>query len=150
MGGIGAKENELGSRGYRSPWIAALPPDAIAIQSLAVKSHSELPEPLRSQTADVEIDVADFPTEDLADSLGLDTPFDLLGLFEGPGKAKYWTPRTEQKTPRLTLFRRAILDYWAENTEPLGDIIAHIVVNELGHHYGLGDDELQEIRAQFN
>lgn len=137
----------MGSKDYASPWLHLSAPDAAQILAIADYMKGQLPDPLRTQTENVTLQVDEFPSEDLGDDLGLETPFDLLGLFEGVGKAKYWTPRTTQKHPTLTLFRRAILDQWAESQEPLGEIIMHIVVNELGHHFGLSDDDIAEIEA---
>lgn len=135
----------MGSSEYTSPWLNLSAPSDAQILSIAAFMWSQLPQQLREHTQNVNFEVIDFPPEELADDLGLETPFDLLGLFEGTGKAKYWTPRTAQKRQTLTLFRRAILDQWAESEEPLGEIIKHVIVNELGHHYGLSDDDIAAI-----
>jgi predicted Zn-dependent protease with MMP-like domain len=79
--------------------------------------------------------------------MALETPFDLLGLFEGRGIADRWNPSTGEGPNRVTLYRRAILDYWAENEETLGDIIAHVLIHEIGHHFGLSDDDMERIEA---
>lgn len=129
-------------------WGNRLPPDDDMIKSLALTAYAHLPQKLRTLTTNVTIHVTDYPSEDIADDLGLETPFDLLGLYEGQGEAKLWTPRAKQNPNRLTLYRRAILDYWAENEEPLGEIIAHIVTSELGHHFGLSEDEIAQIENQ--
>jgi predicted Zn-dependent protease with MMP-like domain len=148
---IGLTGKQLGSKTYTQGHANQLPPNAETIRALAVAAQAQLPEALRAETAHVTITVIEFPGEDLADDLGLETPFDLLGLFEGHGSAKYWTPRAASKQPdRLTLFRRAILDYWAENNEPLGEIVTHIVINELGHHYGLNEESLHDIENKLN
>lgn len=135
----------MGSKNYTSPWLNSSAPDASQILAIADYVRERLPDSFKADTRAVDIQVDEFPSEEIGDDLGLETPFDLLGLFEGSGKAKYWTPRSTQKQPTLTLFRRAILDQWAESNEPLGEIITHIVVNELGHHFGLSDDEIAEI-----
>ena len=77
--------------------------------------------------------------------MGLASPFDLLGLFEGVGIAERWNPGTGEEANRITLYRRAILDYWAENEESLGDIITHVLIHELGHHFGLSDSDMERI-----
>lgn len=135
----------MGSKDYASPWLNLSAPDADQILALAHHIKDRLPEPLREQTQTVSLHVAEFPSEDLGDDLALETPFDLLGLFEGRGKAEYWTPRGATDQPTLTLFRRAILDHWADGDEPLGEIILHIIANELGHHFGLKEDEIAAI-----
>jgi len=79
------------------------------------------------------------------DDLSLETPFDLLGLFEGRGIAERWNPQTGEGPNRITLYRRAILDYWAENEETMGDIVTHVLIHEIGHHFGLSDDDMERI-----
>ena len=80
-------------------------------------------------------------------SIGLETPFDLLGLFEGKGLSERFTIETGELSNRILLYRRPILDYWAENDETLGDIIAHVLIHEIGHHFGLSDDDMERIEA---
>ncbi|MCC0031461.1 MAG: metallopeptidase family protein, partial [Brucellaceae bacterium] len=99
----------------------------------------------RELTGEVQIQIAEFPTEEIMDDLALETPFDLLGLFEGRGIAERWTPQTGEGPNRVTLYRRAILDYWAENEETLGDIVTHVLIHEIGHHFGLSDDDMEHI-----
>ncbi|MEM0899334.1 MAG: metallopeptidase family protein [Pseudomonadota bacterium] len=141
----------MGSHRYESRWATSIPPENIDIRAIALEARDNLPEPLRSDTMHIKIEVTDFPCEELGETLGLETPFDLLGIFEGSGRKRYWTPRTtSSKTETLTLFRRAILDYWAENRESLGEVVSHIVANELGHHYGLNDREIGDIEYLLN
>ncbi|TCD13787.1 metallopeptidase family protein [Oricola cellulosilytica] len=126
-------------------WTDRLSPDLATIESIAVNAYAHLPEDFRKLTADVQILVEDFPTDEISDDLGLETPFDLLGLFEGRGVAERWTPGTGEHPNRITLYRRAILDYWSENEETLGDIVTHVLIHELGHHFGLSDDDMERI-----
>ena len=91
--------------------------------------------------------MAEFPTDEIMDDLSLETPFDLLGLFEGRGIAERWNPATGEGPNRITLYRRAILDYWAENEETMGDIVTHVLIHEIGHHFGLSDDDMERIEA---
>lgn len=135
----------MASKDYASPWLDQVAPDSDQIATIAHHMRDRLPEPLRGQTQGVLLHVAEFPTEDIGDDLALETPFDLLGLFEGYGKAEYWTPGDARAQPTLTLYRRAILDQWADSEETLGDIIMHIVANELGHHFGLNEEEIADI-----
>ncbi|WP_306117164.1 MULTISPECIES: metallopeptidase family protein [unclassified Roseitalea] len=128
-------------------WDQRFAPDLAAIEKIAREAYAHLPREFRKLTGDVQIRIADFPSDDVLDDLGLDTPFDLLGLFEGRGIAELWNPATGQETNRITLYRRAILDYWCENDETLGDIVTHVLVHELGHHFGLSDDDMARIEA---
>ena len=128
-------------------WDQRFAPDLAAIEKIAREAYAHLPAEFRTLTGDVQIRIADCPTEDITDDLGLETPFDLLGLFEGRGIAELWNPATGDQANRITLYRRAILDYWAENDETLGDIVTHVLIHELGHHFGLSDDDMARIEA---
>ena len=62
-----------------------------------------------------------------------------------PTDLRRWNPQTGEGPNRITLYRRAILDYWAENEETLGDIVAHVLIHEIGHHFGLSDEDMERI-----
>ncbi len=129
-------------------WADRLSPDLATMESIALTAYAHLPKEFRDLTTDVQIFVAEFPTDEIADDLGLETPFDLLGLFEGRGIAERWNPQTGEGPNRITLYRRAILDYWAESDEMLGDIVTHVLIHEIGHHFGLSDDDMARIEEQ--
>ncbi|MCT7376374.1 metallopeptidase family protein [Chelativorans salis] len=126
-------------------WHDQLSPSLAEFELLAMETYANLPEEFRKLTGDIVIQIAEFPTEEIMDDLALETPFDLLGLFEGRGIAERWNPATGDGPNRVTLYRRAILDYWAENEETLGDIVAHVLIHEIGHHFGLSDDDMARI-----
>ena len=128
-------------------WSSKLSPSLQDMELLALEAFALLPEQFRELTGEVQIQIAEFPTEEIMDDLALETPFDLLGLFEGRGIAERWTPQTGEGPNRVTLYRRAILDYWAENEETLGDIVTHVLIHEIGHHFGLSDDDMEHIEA---
>ena len=91
------------------------------------------------------ISVTDFPTEEVQKDMDAG-PFDLLGLFQGIGLAHdAATPETGRMPNMVFLYRRAILDYWAEHEETLGAIVTHVLVHEIGHHFGLSDDDMYGI-----
>ncbi|WP_274426140.1 metallopeptidase family protein [Chelativorans sp. YIM 93263] len=134
------------ARNYQTrAWQNQLSPSLSEIELLAMETYANLPDDFRKLTGDVIIRVAEFPSEEIMDHLALETPFDLLGLFEGLGIAERWNPATGEGPNRITLYRRAILDYWTENDETLGDIVAHVLIHELGHHFGLSDDDMARI-----
>jgi len=120
-------------------------PTLSAFESLAIEAYGHLPEEFRALTKDLIIEIADFPTDDVFEDMALETPFDLLGLFEGRGISERFTMETGEMVNRITLYRRPILDYWAENEETLGDIITHVLIHEIGHHFGLSDDDMERI-----
>ncbi len=128
-------------------WRERHAPTISTFESLAIEAYGNLPEDFRALTRDLIIEIADFPTDDVFEDMALETPFDLLGLFEGRGIAERWNPQTGDGPNRITLYRRAMLDYWAENEETLGDIVTHVLIHEIGHHFGLSDDDMERIEA---
>jgi predicted Zn-dependent protease with MMP-like domain len=122
-----------------------LSPSLQEFELMALEIYAHLPAEFRNLTGEIIILIAEFPTDEIMDDLALESPFDLLGLFEGRGIAERWNPSTGEGPNRVTLYRRAILDYWAENEETLGDIIAHVLIHEIGHHFGLSDDDMERI-----
>ena len=129
-------------------WAGRLSPSIDEIESIAVEAYAHLPEEFRALTGDIIIQIAEFPDDDICDDLALESPFDLLGLFEGRGIAERWTPQTGEGPNRITLYRRSILDYWSEHEEALGTIIAHVLIHEIGHHFGLSDDDMEALETQ--
>ena len=128
-------------------WQNRLSPSLTDFERLAAEAYRALPPEFLALTGEVIIRVADFPEDDALDELGLESPFDLLGLFEGRGVAEKWNPSTGEWPNRITLYRRPILDYWAENEETLGDIVTHVLIHEIGHHFGMSDDDMEQIEA---
>jgi predicted Zn-dependent protease with MMP-like domain len=130
-------------------WASKLAPSITEIESLTYQAYAHLPEEFRELCTDMSIHVADFPDDSIIEDLGLDTPFDLLGLFEGTaGLSERFTLQTDLERPnRMTMFRRAILDYWCEHEETLEEIITHVLIHEIGHHFGLDDDEMLSLEA---
>jgi predicted Zn-dependent protease with MMP-like domain len=126
-------------------WHEQLSPSIEEMELLALEAYAHLPDEFRTLTGEIVIQMAEFPTDEIMDDLSLETPFDLLGLFEGRGIAERWNPQTGEGPNRVTLYRRAILDYWAENEETLGDIVTHVLIHEIGHHFGLSDDDMEKI-----
>jgi predicted Zn-dependent protease with MMP-like domain len=115
------------------------------IEELATAAFSALPESFRSLCGDILITVADFPADDVQKEMKAG-PFDLLGLFQGVGLAQDGAiPETGRMPNMVFLYRRAILDYWAEHDETLGAIVTHVLVHEIGHHFGLSDDDMYAI-----
>ena len=93
------------------------------------------------------IRVEDFPADDVIEEMGLESEFDLLGLFHGVG-LPFQSESAPVKMPNLIwLYRRPILDYWAEHDETLGHIVRHVLIHEIGHHFGLSDADMEAIEA---
>jgi len=120
-------------------------PTISTFESLAIEAYGNLPEEFRALTTNLIIEIEDFPDDEVFEDMALETPFDLLGLFEGRGISERFTMETGELPNRIRLYRRPILDYWAENDETLGDIITHVLIHEIGHHFGLSDDDMERI-----
>ncbi|BCP55368.1 Zn-dependent protease [Kaistia sp. 32K] len=115
-------------------------------QALGQAALDGLPAEFRRLTGDIEIRVDDFPDDEALDALGIESEFDLLGLFQGVGLAHASAVEHTGMMPnRVWLYRRPILDYWAEHDETLGAIVSHVLIHEIGHHFGLSDDDMEAI-----
>jgi predicted Zn-dependent protease with MMP-like domain len=115
---------------------------------LARDAFAALPESFRALAGEVTFAVAEFPDDEALDELGIESPFDLLGLFQGIGMAHAPAVAPTGLMPnRISLYRRPILDYWAEHDETLGAIVTHVLIHEIGHHFGLSDDDMEAIEA---
>ena len=129
-------------------WADRLAPGLDHLELLAKKAFDDLPDAFRALVGEVTFAVAEFPDDDALDELGLESPFDLLGLFQGIGMTEALaTAPTGAMPNRIWLYRRPILDYWAEHEETLGAIVSHVLVHEIGHHFGLSDDDIEAIEA---
>ena len=112
---------------------------------LAGEVFRHLPKRFRDLAIDVVIRVEDFPADDVLDEMGAQTEFDLLGLFHGVGLPFRSESAAVQMPNMIWLYRRPILDYWAEHDETLGAIVKHVLVHEIGHHFGLSDADMAAI-----
>lgn len=120
-------------------------PTITDIEELAAEAFRDLPDEFRALCGEVIIAVTDFPTEEVQKDMDAG-PFDLLGLFQGIGLAHDAAiPETGRMPNMVFLYRRAILDYWAEHEETLGAVVSHVLVHEIGHHFGLSDDDMYGI-----
>ncbi len=129
-------------------WTDRMAPSLDELEAMARDSFAVLPEDFRTLIGDIQFRVADFAEDDVLDDLGMESPFELMGLFQGTGMAHdASTPQTGQMPNMIWLYRRAILDYWAEHEETLGAIVSHVLVHEIGHHFGLSDDDMEAIEA---
>jgi predicted Zn-dependent protease with MMP-like domain len=131
-------------------WRAAKAPSLADLEILAGEVFRRLPRRFRDLCADIIIQVDDFPSDEVLDQMGAETEFDLLGLFQGVG-----LPFRSESTPvqmpnMIRLYRRAILDYWAEHDETLGAIVKHVLVHEIGHHFGFSDAGMEAIEASVD
>ena len=128
-------------------WRGSTAPSLVDIQELAEQAYARLPERFRNLCDGLVIHVEDFPTSEVLDSMRAQSEFDLLGLFQGVGLPFQSETVPELMPNMIWLYRRPILDYWAENQDSLGEIVTHVLVHEIGHHFGLSDDDMETIEA---
>lgn len=126
-------------------WRGIIAPTLSDIDLLAAEAYARLPEHFRNLCQNLVIRVEDFPTEDVVHSMQLESEFDLLGLFQGVGLPFQSESAPELMPNMVWLYRRPILDYWAEHEDTLGQIVTHVLVHEIGHHFGLSDDDIEAV-----
>ena len=128
-------------------WRPVKAPSLAELEALAIAAFRRLPARFRALCEDLVIQVDDFPSEEVLDRMQAQTDYDLLGLFHGVGLPFRSDSTTGQMPNMIWLYRRPILDYWAEHEEALGHIVRHVLIHEIGHHFGLSDDDMAEIEA---
>jgi predicted Zn-dependent protease with MMP-like domain len=126
-------------------WRPVKAPSLAELEVLAGEVFRHLPQKFRELCTDVVIQVDDFPSEDVLDEMQAETEFDLLGLFQGVGLPHRSESASGQMPNMIWLYRRPILNYWAEHDEALGAIVKHVLVHEIGHHFGLSDADMAAI-----
>jgi predicted Zn-dependent protease with MMP-like domain len=127
-------------------WTSAKSPSLGEMEAMAHELLKRLPKHFRELCEGVIIRVEDFPSDEILDEMEADD-FDLLGLFQGIGLPFRSNDDIARLPNMIWLYRRPILDYWAEHEETLGHIVRHVLVHEIGHHFGLSDDDMQAIEA---
>jgi predicted Zn-dependent protease with MMP-like domain len=128
-------------------WSSVKAPSLEEIEVMAEEAFRRLPEKFRALCEGLVIRVEDFPTDEVLDALGAETEYDLLGLFQGVGLPFRSESASGQMPNMIWLYRRPIIDYWAENDESFGAIVTHVLVHEIGHHFGMSDDDMMALEA---
>jgi predicted Zn-dependent protease with MMP-like domain len=124
------------------------PPDAAEIERLADAAIAAMPEHFRRHLASVVLRVEDFADEEVLKSLGIDNEFDLTGLYSGRSLDKQDSWASGELPPMIHLYRRPLLDEWAESGVSLEALITHVIVHEVGHHFGYSDAQMHAIEEQ--
>jgi|SRR5579864_9241757 len=128
-------------------WPTATAPSLAELEVMAREMFDRLPQRFRALCDDLIIRVEDFADTDVLDDLGAESEFDLLGLFRGVGLPFQSFSDPNPMPNMIWLYRRPILDYWAEHDETLGAIVRHVLVHEIGHHFGLSDADMEALEA---
>ena len=123
------------------------PPSLSDIEEIAAQAFNTIPEELGRHVGDVVIHVEDFPDAETEQEMGLESPFDLLGLYRGVDLAHKSVGQVSSDIDHIFLYRRPLLDFWCETGEDLTHVVRHVLIHEIGHHFGLSDDDMERIEA---
>ncbi|MDX2157739.1 MAG: metallopeptidase family protein [Hyphomicrobiaceae bacterium] len=134
-------------RGARE-WQNAVAPSLADFEVLAADAWERLPGEFRQLCRDVVFRVEDFATDEVLDELGIEDPFELMGLYKGVSLDRKSVLDQPTEPDMVLLYRRPILDYWSEGEETLGHLVTHVLVHEIGHHFGLSDADMEAIEAE--
>lgn len=128
-------------------WQTVGAPSLADFEALAASAWDRLPGQFRQMCGDVVIRIEDFALDEVLDELGIESPFDLMGLYQGVSLDRKSVADVSRGPDLVVLYRRAILDYWADGDESLGHLVTHVLVHEIGHHFGLSDADMESIEA---
>jgi len=127
-------------------WTDRIAPSLDDFAALARQAFDDLPADFRRQAGDVVFCVDDFASDEVLDDLGIEDPFELTGLYQGVDLGRRSVLDPSPQPSMVFLYRRPILDEWCERGDvTLGELIAHVLVHEIGHHFGLSDDDIHRI-----
>ena len=123
-------------------------PDLADIEVLAYEALAAVPDELRRHVGNVVIRVEDFPDDEVAEEMELESPFDLLGIYQGVSLDRKSVNETPAGLDMILLYRRPILDYWCESGETLAHLVRHVLIHEIGHHFGFSDEEMEQLENE--
>lgn len=124
------------------------PPSPEEIEAIARAAMETLPEPFAAHLGAVVLQVDDIADAELLAELDIDHPLDLTGVYEGVPIGERSVELSGTMPDRIRLFRRAILDEWIEEGEELEHLVRHILIHEVGHHFGLSDEDMHALEEQ--
>ncbi len=125
-------------------------PSLADIEAFAQAAAERLPDLFRQHLSNVILKVEDFPDEDVIRAMELESPFDILGLYWGHHVGDPGGDMTGAMPPTIFLYRRPMLDEWAHGEDSLEHLVAHVLVHEVGHHFGLSDEDIDAIEAALD
>jgi predicted Zn-dependent protease with MMP-like domain len=128
-------------------WRDVAAPGLAEFEEMAEIAWERLPDTFRSRAGDLLIRIEDYPTDEVLDALGIDDPLGLLGLYHGVSLDKKSLLDVPQQPDMVFLYRRPLLDEWANSDVTLGEVVTHVLVHEVGHHFGFSDADMERIEA---
>ena len=133
---------------YDEPRAFGVPPSLAEIEAIAYQEFDNIPEELRKRCVGVAIRVEDFATDEILNDMGIESPFDLMGLYQGVPLTRQSTHDIRHSPDVVLLYRRAMLDYWCEGHDDLRAVVRHVLIHEIGHHFGFSDDDMHRIEQK--
>ena len=124
------------------------PPSIEEIEEIAARAFAGIPEELSRHVQGVVIRVEDFCDEDVEREMEIESPYDLLGLYRGISLDQKSVLSTPTDVDMIFLYRRPILDYWCDSGEDLEHIVRHVLIHEIGHHFGFSDEDMEAIEER--
>ncbi|MGN3973670.1 metallopeptidase family protein [Tsuneonella sp. SYSU-LHT278] len=121
------------------------PPSAQEFEAIARTAFARLPPEFAVHIGDVVLEVEEFADPETLTAMGIEDPFELTGLFEGVSLTEQSISDSGQMPNRVRLFRQPILDEWIADGHDLEHLIAHVVIHEVGHHFGLSDADMHAL-----
>ena len=122
-----------------------LAPDAAAIEQMAEEAMARLPAPFRAHLEGIVLRVEEFADEEVLKELGIEDPFELSGLYSGRPVGEQSSMLSGELPAMIHLYRRPLLDEWAETGVSLEELVTHVIVHEVGHHFGFSDEDMHAI-----
>jgi predicted Zn-dependent protease with MMP-like domain len=124
------------------------PPSLDDLAVLAEQALATIPAVLRAHVGNVVLRVDDFPDDEVERDMALESPFDLLGLYRGVDLLHKSVSDPRPDVDMIFLYRRPLLDYWCETGEDLAAVVRHVLIHEIGHHFGLSDDDMERLEGE--
>ena len=124
------------------------PPSLDEIEEMAHRVFAALPEAFTARCKGIAIRVLDFADDATLTEMGIESPFDLAGLYRGAPLTARGAGDITQHLDMVFLYRRALLDWWAEENEDFEDLVRHVLIHEIGHHFGFSDADMERIEGE--
>jgi predicted Zn-dependent protease with MMP-like domain len=124
------------------------PPTLADLETLAEAALATIPVELKRFVGNVVLRVDEFPDEETEEEMGLESPFDILGLYRGVALPHKSVFASQTAADMIFLYRRPILDYWCETGEDLTHVVRHVLIHEIGHHFGFSDADMERIERE--
>jgi predicted Zn-dependent protease with MMP-like domain len=121
------------------------PPSLADIEAIAEEAFNGLPDVLKRFASNVALHIEDFPDDETVEEMGLESAFDLMGLYRGVSLGEKSVTHMPTDVDHIFLYRRPLLDYWCETGEDLTRLVRHLMVHEIGHHFGFSDEDMEKI-----